>query len=45
MSVGYNAAGREVDSATVVDAMVIVESRDAVLAPPPAGSNDLRTPM
>ena len=45
MSVGYNTAGREVDSATVVDAMVVVESRDAVLAPPPAGSNDLRTPM
>ena len=44
-SVGYNTAGREVDSATVVDAMVVVESRDAVLAPPPAGSNDLRTPM
>ena len=35
----------EVDSATVIDAMVVVESRDAVLAPPPAGSNDLRTPM
>ncbi len=45
MSVGYNTAGREVDSATVVDAVVVVESRDAVLAPPPAGSNDLRTPM
>ena len=45
MSVGYNTAGRDVDSATVVDAMVVVESRDAVLAPPPAGSNDLRTPM
>jgi alanine dehydrogenase len=44
-SVGYNPAGREVDSATVIDAMVVVESRDAVLAPPPAGSNDLRTPM
>jgi alanine dehydrogenase len=45
MSVGYNTAGREIDSATIVDAMVVVESRDAVLAPPPAGSNDLRTPM
>jgi ornithine cyclodeaminase/alanine dehydrogenase-like protein (mu-crystallin family) len=44
-SVGYNTAGREVDSATVVDAVVVVESRQAVLAPPPAGSNDLRTPM
>ena len=45
MSVGYNTAGREVDSATVVDSMVLVESRAAVLAPPPAGSNDLSTPM
>jgi ornithine cyclodeaminase/alanine dehydrogenase-like protein (mu-crystallin family) len=44
-SVGYNPAGREVDSATVVDAVVVVESREAVLAPPPAGSNDLRTPI
>jgi alanine dehydrogenase len=44
-SVGYNTAGREVDSATVTDALVVVESRDAVLAPPPAGSNDLRVPM
>ncbi|HEX6877137.1 MAG TPA: ornithine cyclodeaminase family protein [Nocardioidaceae bacterium] len=41
-SVGYNTAGREVDSATVTDALVVVESRDAVLAPPPSGSNDLR---
>ena len=44
-SVGYNTAGREVDSATVMDALVVVESREAVLAPPPAGSNDLRVPM
>ncbi len=44
-SVGYNTAGREVDSATVVDALVVVESREAVLAPPPAGSNDLSVPM
>lgn len=44
-SVGYNTDGREVDSATVVDALVVVESRAAVLAPPPAGSNDLRAPM
>jgi alanine dehydrogenase len=44
-SVGYNTDGREVDSATVADARVFVESRDAVLAPPPAGSNDLRLPM
>ncbi len=44
-SVGYNTAGREVDSATVAAAVVVVESRDAVLAPPPAGSNDLLTPI
>ncbi|MEP6760842.1 MAG: ornithine cyclodeaminase family protein [Sporichthyaceae bacterium] len=44
-SVGYNTAGREVDSATVSEALVVVESRAAVLARPPAGSNDLRVPM
>jgi alanine dehydrogenase len=44
-SVGFNTAGREVDSTTVADALVVVESRAAVLAPPPAGSNDLRAPM
>jgi ornithine cyclodeaminase/alanine dehydrogenase-like protein (mu-crystallin family) len=40
-SVGYNTEGREVDAATVADALVVVESRQAALAPPPAGSNDL----
>ena len=40
-SVGYNTAGREVDGATFRDALVIVESRSATLAPPPAGSNDI----
>jgi alanine dehydrogenase len=44
-SVGYNTAGREIDSATVADAVVVVESRQAALAPPPAGSNDLRVPV
>ena len=44
-SVGYNTDGREVDSQTVIDALVVVESRAAVLAPPPAGSNDLNAPM
>jgi ornithine cyclodeaminase/alanine dehydrogenase-like protein (mu-crystallin family) len=34
-----------VDSATVVDSVVVVESRAAVLAPPPAGCNDLTTPI
>jgi ornithine cyclodeaminase len=40
-SVGYNTAGREVDGATFRDAVVVVESRSATLAPPPAGSNDI----
>ncbi len=44
-SVGFEGAGREIDSATVVDALVVVESRASVLAPPPAGSNDLRVPI
>ena len=44
-SVGYNPRGREVDDATVVDALVVVESRAAALAPVPAGSNDLLQPV
>src|SRR5581483_9478267 len=44
-SVGYNQAGREVDDATVADAVVCVESRAAALAPPPGGSNDLTEPL
>lgn len=44
-SVGYNPAGREVDDATVAGALVCVESRAAVLAPVPAGSNDLLDPI
>lgn len=44
-SVGFDTAGREVDAATVADALVVVESRASVLAPPPAGSNDLRVPI
>src|SRR5438270_5394013 len=44
-SVGYNPKGREVDDATVVDALVVVESRAAALAPFPAGSNDLLQPI
>jgi alanine dehydrogenase len=44
-SVGYNTQGREVDDATVVDALVVVESREAALAPLPAGSNDLLQPI
>ena len=42
-SVGYNAAGTgEVDTETVHDALLVVESRGAVLAPPPSGSIELR---
>ncbi|MGH8990466.1 MAG: ornithine cyclodeaminase family protein [Acidimicrobiia bacterium] len=44
-SVGYHLAGREVDSDTVCDALVVVESRAAVLAPPPSGSRDLLVPI
>jgi ornithine cyclodeaminase len=44
-SVGYNTAGREVDSQTVADAILVVESRDAVLAAPPSGSPDIRVPI
>jgi alanine dehydrogenase len=44
-SVGYNPRGREVDDATVLDALVVVESRAAALAPFPAGSNDLLQPI
>jgi alanine dehydrogenase len=44
-SVGYNAAGREVDDATVGEARVVVESRAAALAPPPSGATDLLEPI
>ena len=44
-SVGYNTAGREVDEGTVVDALVVVESRGAALAAPPSGSNDINWPI
>jgi alanine dehydrogenase len=40
-SVGYNPDGRELDAATVADALVVVEARATALAPPPAGANDL----
>ena len=40
-SVGLNPAGREVDDATVAEALLVVESRESALAPPPAGSPDL----
>ena len=42
-SVGYNSAGAgEVDTDTVRDALLVVESRNAVLALPPSGSIELR---
>ena len=42
-SVGYNTAGvGEIDSEVIRDALVIVESRAAALAPPPSGSIELR---
>jgi ornithine cyclodeaminase/alanine dehydrogenase-like protein (mu-crystallin family) len=40
-SVGYTTHGRELDEATVRDALVVVEARESALAPPPAGSGDL----
>jgi alanine dehydrogenase len=44
-SVGFDPDGREVDDDTVAEALVVVESRAAVLAPPPSGSPDLREPI
>ncbi|MDQ1466493.1 MAG: hypothetical protein QOH10_908, partial [Actinomycetota bacterium] len=44
-SVGFNTAGREVDAETVLDAIVVVESRAAALAPVPAGANELLWPI
>lgn len=43
-SVGFT-DGVEVDAATVVDAVVVVESRAAVLSAYPAGSNDIAWPI
>lgn len=44
-SVGFNPDGREVDGEVVRDALVVVESRAAALAPFPAGSSDLLLPI
>jgi ornithine cyclodeaminase/alanine dehydrogenase-like protein (mu-crystallin family) len=44
-SVGFNPDGREIDDQTVADALVVVESRGAALAPFPSGSNDLLQPI
>jgi ornithine cyclodeaminase len=40
-SVGVNPGGREVDEATVADAVLVVESRASALAPPPTGAPEL----
>lgn len=40
-SVGLNPAGREVDDQAVADSLLVVESRESALAPPPAGAPDL----
>jgi alanine dehydrogenase len=40
-SVGLNPSGREVDEQTVTDALLVVESRESALAPPPAGAPEL----
>jgi alanine dehydrogenase len=40
-SVGFNMQGPEIDAATFADALVVVESRDVALAPPPSGPVDL----
>jgi len=41
-SVGYNMAGAgEVDADTIRDSIVVVESRPAVLAPPPSGAIEI----
>jgi alanine dehydrogenase len=40
-SVGLNPSGREVDERTVADALLVVESRESALTPPPAGAPEL----
>jgi ornithine cyclodeaminase/alanine dehydrogenase-like protein (mu-crystallin family) len=44
-SVGLNPEGCEVDAATVQKSLVVVETRQAVLAPDAGGSNDLKWPI
>ncbi|MGD0695817.1 MAG: ornithine cyclodeaminase family protein [Terriglobia bacterium] len=44
-SVGLNGQGREVDEMAVLKSAVVVESRDAALAPAPSGANDLIWPI
>jgi alanine dehydrogenase len=40
-SVGLNPRGREIDAETVADALLVVESRESALKPPPAGAPEL----
>jgi alanine dehydrogenase len=40
-SVGVNPQGGELDTDTVAQSLIVVESRQAVLAPPPSGASDL----
>lgn len=40
-SVGLNPSGRELDEQTVAGALLVVESRESALAPPPAGAPEL----
>ena len=44
-SVGFNAAGREVDDATVAEALVVVESRAAGVGRERGGATDLLDPL
>ena len=44
-SVGLNPDGCEVDADAVMKALVVVETREAALAPGPGGSNDLKWPI
>ena len=44
-SVGLNPQGREVDDTAVLKSLVIVESRQAALAPAPGGATDLIRPV
>lgn len=40
-SVGFNTAGREVDAHAIAKSLLVVESREVALAPPPVGANDI----
>lgn len=40
-SVGFNIAGREVDAEGIAKALLVVESREVALAPPPVGANEI----